>query len=282
MRFARASGVLVVLAAVLSCSREPTVSLPSASNFIAQVALASNPSLVAVRATGQPPNSGPTNGTLALTTPAVVINGGSAQVTVDAGGSVFQTVVVYVNGRPDYFVLNLPAAVTTTDLIITLAATLPGSFEWVFGVGPDAPGVGNYTARFTNVLAVLSGDVQVSVAWDADTDVDLHVVEPSGEEIYYGATQSATGGVLDLDSNAGCSIDGVRNENITWPNVTPPSGTYTVRVDYWSACGQSQTNYVVTFLVRGKSPQTFTGTFTGPGDGGGAGSGVTIGTFTYP
>jgi uncharacterized protein YfaP (DUF2135 family) len=39
-----------------------------------------------------------------------------------------------------------------------------------------------------------TGDVQVTVTWDADSDLDLHVVEPSGEEIFYGHPVSATGG----------------------------------------------------------------------------------------
>lgn len=129
------------------------------------------------------------------------------------------------------------------------------------------------------VFAVgVSGDVQISVSWDAPSDVDLHVVEPSGEELYYGHSSSATGGQLDVDSNAGCAIDGRQIENIRWPSA--PGGSYTVRVDYWDSCGVGSTNYLVT-LRRGASAQTIPGSFTGPGDHGGAGSGVTIGTFVH-
>jgi hypothetical protein len=124
-----------------------------------------------------------------------------------------------------------------------------------------------------------SGDVQVSVSWDAPSDVDLHVVEPSGEELFYGHPASATGGQLDVDSNAGCTIDGRQIENVRWPGLAP-AGTYTVRVDYWDACGVGRTNYLVT-LRNGLSVQTFSGFFTGPGDNGGEGSGVTIGTFVH-
>src|SRR5207237_4273195 len=45
-----------------------------------------------------------------------------------------------------------------------------------------------------------TGDVQVSVSWDAPSDVDLHVVDPSGEEIFYGNPASASGGQLDVVS----------------------------------------------------------------------------------
>jgi hypothetical protein len=110
--------------------------------------------------------------------------------------------------------------------------------------------------------------------------VDLHVVDPSGEEIYYGSPTSASGGQLDLDSNAECQSDGPRNENITWPSGASPSGTYRVLVDYWDSCGAPSTDYGVTVNVRGQAPQTFTGTFTGEGDQGGAGAGLAITTFT--
>jgi hypothetical protein len=124
-----------------------------------------------------------------------------------------------------------------------------------------------------------SGDVQVTVVWDAPSDVDLHVVEPSGEEIFYGHSGSATGGQLDVDSNAGCTIDGRQVENVRWPGRAP-GGSYTVRVDYWDACDVAQTNYHVT-VRNGTAITTFTGSFTGEGDHGGEGSGVTITTFVH-
>ena len=119
------------------------------------------------------------------------------------------------------------------------------------------------------------------MSWDAPSDVDLHLVDPSGEEVYYGNTASASGGVLDLDSNPACAIDGKNNENITWPSGTPPHGTYTVRLDYYDGCGVSATKYLVTVQVKGQTTRTFSGTFSGGGDGGAEGSGINITTFTY-
>jgi hypothetical protein len=288
MRFAesasrlRTVAALTALAVAASCSYEPTESLPSVSLFIADVVLATDTSVHGVLTAGQAPNSGTTGGTLTVSAPAAVINGGSAQVTVSNGGASFQTVVLYVSGRPDFYVLDLPAATTSASLLLTLSTDLNSSFQWVWGVGANAAAAANYTGLAVTYIPVLSGDVQVSIAWDSPADVDLHVVEPGTEEIYYGNDQSAAGGVLDLDSNAACSSDGPRNENITYPDVTPPSGTYIVRVDYWSACGAAATNYVVTIRVKGHPVQTFQKQFTGSGDGGGAGSGVTIGTFDFP
>lgn len=280
-RRVRGAIALAALGLTLSCVREPTASLPSVTSIIADVVLATDPNLHAILTAGQAPNSGATAGTLTVNGPAAVINGGSAQVQV-ASGTAFQSVVIYVSGRPDYFVLNLPSAVTSATMLVTLSTGLNASFQWVWGVGPNAGGAGDYTGAAVTFVPVLTGPVQVSVAWDSPADVDLHVVEPGTEEIYYGNPQSAAGGVLDLDSNAGCGSDGPRNENITYPNTTPPGGTYTVRVDYWSSCSAAATNYVVTIRVDGHAVQAFQGQFTGSGDGGGAGSGVTIGTFAFP
>jgi hypothetical protein len=81
-----------------------------------------------------------------------------------------------------------------------------------------------------------TGDVQVGLSWSSATDVDLHVIEPTGAEISYAAPSSAAGGQLDLDSNAGCSIDGINHENIYWPSGSAPSGTYTVTAVLYSGC----------------------------------------------
>ena len=287
MRFVtsrRASGasVLAALALTLSCVREPTASLPSISDIIADVVLATDPSLHGILNSGYPANAGPANGTLSLSAPFAVINGGSAQIQV-SDGSPFQTIVLFVSGRPGYYVLNLPAPVTSASLLVTLATSLNTSFSWVLGVGPNSGGAGNYTARSVTFVPVLSGDVQVSVAWDSPADVDLHLVEPGGAEVYWGSTSSGAGGVLDLDSNAACGSDGPRNENITYPSATPPSGAYIVRLDYWDSCGATATNYVVTVRFKGHALEVYQGQFTGSGDGGGAGSGLQIGPgFTFP
>lgn len=274
------AAAVIALLGIPSCTREPTVVLPSVTNYIVAVALASDPNIKGALVGGQPPNLSSTGG-LTITAPPAVINGGSAQVQLSRA-TAFQTVIVLVSGRPDYYALNLPAAQTSVDLIITLSTRLNGSFQWQYGVGASAASAGDYTAAAVSFVRVLSGDVQVSIAWDSPADVDLHVIEPGAEEIYYGNPRSTAGGVLDLDSNAACGSDGPRNENITYPGVTPPSGTYTVRVDYWDSCAATETRYVVTVLVRDRPPQTYTGTFTGSGDAGGAGSGVTVGSFMFP
>lgn len=269
--------LLAGLAGVLSCGGDDAA-LTTAS-FIARIVLASDTSVKAVYVTGAAPAAagGPT---VNVTGPAVVINGGSVQADLQASGA-FTTVVVTVDGRDGYYELTVPSA-AVHQIIITMAAAIRGNaFIIDYGVGGGTNSLGAYDTTPVNVIQVGSGDIQVSVSWDAQSDVDLHLVLPDASEIYW-ANPTASNGTLDLDSNAGCSIDGVRNENITWPSATPPTGTYTVRVDYWDSCGVGATNYVVTVAVKNKAPLVFTGQFTGTGDGGGAGSGTTITTFTFP
>src|SRR5262249_326010 len=113
---------------------------------------------------------------------------------------------------------------------------------------------------------------------------DLHVVEPGGFEIYYQPSNrtSPSGGTLDLDSNAGCTIDNINNENVTWPAGRAPNGNYIVRVDNWNSCGQQPINWVVTVQLTKRQPQKFMGPCTDGGDRGGAGAGTTVTTFMAP
>lgn len=121
-----------------------------------------------------------------------------------------------------------------------------------------------------------TGELQVSLTFDNDKDVDLHLIEPEytdeygdavsfyNRHIYYGHRWSTAGGELDLDSNAGCYIDGVNNENITYNDSTAVvvAGTYKVYVDLWENCDPTiATNYVVTVFYGGNLIASRSGAF---------------------
>lgn len=113
------------------------------------------------------------------------------------------------------------------------------------------------------IVQTLGGDLQFALNWDSATDVDLHVIDPSGEMVYYGNPVGSTGGTLDLDSNASCQIDGVQNENAIWEAEGAPTGTYQVVVNYWSACGfTGLTTWRLTILERGEPVGTYEGSFS--------------------
>ena len=105
-----------------------------------------------------------------------------------------------------------------------------------------------------------TGDVQVTLRWDNSADLDLHVTDPAGEEIYFAVPSSASGGRLDVDANATCEGD-APVENIFWPTGEAPVGTYSVSVDYYGACDATEpANYVVTILVNGQEVNSVSGT----------------------
>ncbi len=91
-------------------------------------------------------------------------------------------------------------------------------------------------------LVVGTGVVQVTLIWDNDNDLDLHLIEPNGTRIWYGSRgPTATGGLLDRDDNVFvCGNDPTPGgvENIFWPvEAHPDAGTYRAIVDVYASCG---------------------------------------------
>jgi hypothetical protein len=249
--------------------------LGSISEILTAVATADgtvNASLVP----GDRPASDPSGPTLTVAGVPTAINGGSLRATLTSP-TAFTRAIVSLNNHEDYYQVDLGSPVLSVDLVITLSQDAPqATLGLVYGAAPAGGPFGTMLTQNINMVRVGAGDVQVSVAWDAPTDVDLHVFDPDSEEIYFANTTSASGGTLDLDSNAACSIDNINNENITWPIGGAPSGNYSVSLVYWSACSQPQSNYTVTIFVRGQAAQTFSGTLVTANSS----TRIPIGTFT--
>lgn len=77
------------------------------------------------------------------------------------------------------------------------------------------------------------GDVTISLTWRTLDDLDLHVVEPNGNKIYFVNKISDNGGKLDIDMNAeqGASSSSPI-ENIYYGNQ-PIAGTYKIYVNLY-------------------------------------------------
>ena len=276
-RLMRAALVAGVAVSVVTCTEGTAPNPLSVDEFFAAVSAQSG-TQAALR-TGTPPAGGGGPTVTPASTGAAIV-GGSAQIDLSAPQA-FQTVIVFVDGIDDYYELTLPAAVTQTTIVVTIAQNPPErTFDAAYMVGDASGTFGIQVIEQITAISVGTGEIQVSVSWDAPADVDLHVVDPSGEEVYFGNPEVASGGELDLDSNPACNIDNVNNENVTWPDGSAPRGEYIVRVAYYADCGVQETDYIVTVQVRGRAPELFTGTFTGAGTGGGAESGVEVARFT--
>ncbi len=81
-----------------------------------------------------------------------------------------------------------------------------------------------------------TGLVNIALEWNGRSDLDLYVVTPAGDTVYYSQTKSATGFELDFDANAGSGNmmdDPV--EHIYLPlGVNPQKGRYRVYVSMFS------------------------------------------------
>ena len=103
-----------------------------------------------------------------------------------------------------------------------------------------------------------NGTLKVTLLWNFEGDIDLHVKQPNNKEIYYDHKNDAsTGGALDVDNQNGGNGSA---ENIYW--ARPPKGEYTIQLVYYQ---QSKSTGVVgsgickvVVFQEGKAPQTYT------------------------
>lgn len=272
----------LVLASASSCVewKQPTeAEETSVARYVAAVQTSLGDASAVLRK-GAPPAGG-AGPVVTAPIPSLILLGGTVQVTASSA-SAFTHVMVAVPGVNDYWELTLTAPALSVELLLVFSQEIPKNSFDVRLAGALGGPFGAVQESAVSVISVGTGDVQINITWDSRADVDLHVVDPSGGEIYWASKTSTTGGQLDLDSNAGCGSDGPRAENIFWASgLVAPHGDYLVRADYWSNCGEVRTNYVVTVNAKGRAPQVFSGFFIGPGDAGNKGSGRTITTLAY-
>ncbi|MDD9986417.1 MAG: putative Ig domain-containing protein [Spirochaetaceae bacterium] len=221
--------------------------------------------------------------------PGVTVTGNHFYV---AGGSVFLDVepapgtgklLFSLRGASfGYYEVDLPDSAASQRVVGRLRFDLPPGLPDRICLDVSAVDAGGAVGPPTcHVLAhepVGSSDVQVTVSWDSDADLDLHVADPNGDEVYEDTWVVESGGRLDVESGDFCSGPPIRNEHVAWTGGTPPPGLYEVRVTHDDNCDAEETNYVVSVYNHG-TVTVFTGTFTGPGVSSGRGTGTLITRF---
>jgi hypothetical protein len=182
-------------------------------------------------------------------------------------GSTANAVAIWLNGDRGFWLLPAGLPDVTLDNALTFASTVGLSLEAPLGartvtvVALSHAGIaGPPSEAALEILDTTKaqGALVVTLQWDTDADLDLHVVDSAGVEIWarnpnsWQATPGAPldptawkrGGLLDADSNSQCVIDGRNQENIVW-STSAPSGHYLVRVDTFSLCDQSAARWTV-------------------------------------
>ena len=92
-----------------------------------------------------------------------------------------------------------------------------------------------------------TSDLAALIFWNTDgTDVDLHVVEPNGEECYYQHTETASGGHISRDVTTGYGPE-------LYLLPTAPSGLYRLSAHYFAtdANRASTRTKVLAFIYEG-------------------------------
>ena len=99
-------------------------------------------------------------------------------------------------------------------------------------------------------VSARGGDIQISLSWNNYNDLDLHCVDPSGDEIWYSHRISRTRGELDVDQNANPPYTTSPVENIYWPVDAAPRGLYKVFVVYYAPRHGLDPTVPTAFTVR--------------------------------
>jgi hypothetical protein len=188
-------------------------------------------------------------------------------------------IALYLDNDAGYWIITPGVADPTYDYDLTFSANATFSptlheGKYTF-VGRAIDVDGHFGPRFEFPIQTMDlatpppSTLLVSLRWDREADLDLHLILPDGKtEIYSDKINSyrpppptqppddpnayLSGGILDYDSNATCIIDGRRVENIYWTQK-PPSGHYIARVDTYSLCGEAQAIFQVGVTLNDKS-----------------------------
>ena len=126
---------------------------------------------------------------------------------------------------------NLVSLIAPVDPTAKQLFKWPNNFSWSY-VGEVTDSI---KERVKAAGGNVTGDFRASLSWFNYDDLDLHLVEPTGEEIYYGSEVSRRGGTLDVDMNAGWGGTRTPIENIVYANRDRmPEGRYLLFVENYS------------------------------------------------
>lgn len=130
----------------------------------------------------------------------------------------------------------------SNNLVSLIAPTIPDSpnilkwgnnFSWSY----NGEVTDSIKDRVKNAGGQIDAYMRCSLSWFNFDDLDIHVIEPNGQQIYYGNKHSCkTGGELDVDMNAGGQRTRNAVENIVWVDKNKmEEGNYKVVINNYTA-----------------------------------------------
>jgi hypothetical protein len=199
-----------------------------------------------------------------VTGPTAVTNGGTALLHVQISPPLASpTFVIGLEGDTGYHTVtgSDPDGDGIYDISVQVAGEADQASLVLSVALMDAMGnVGEYHPVTIELVRSGTGDVKVTLSFDRLHDLDLHVIEPDGEEISFTNDASRTGGSLDLDSGSHCMPSSANAENIFWPPGGAPAGTYQVKVQNYEQCSPGPIDYTVR-VAYDNNVNTYTGSF---------------------
>jgi hypothetical protein len=206
----------------------------------------------------------PTAAITSLTGPVSVTNGGTATLHVALSQPIdAPTFVVWHAGDEGYHTVvgSDPDGDGVYDISVQVAAAANQTSLILDVALLDATGApGPASTIEIALIASGTGDVKVTLSFERLHDLDLHVVEPNGDEIYYQQPTTESGGRIDLDSGAHCQPSAANGENIYWPSGGAPEGEYRISVQNYEQCTPGDIHFTVTVEHDGVV-ETFDGVF---------------------
>jgi len=160
-----------------------------------------------------------------------------------------------------------PADSSVTNDLVKIIAEFPDEPPQTNRQPATSPDAAAIASRLGEVGAK-GGDIQFSLFWRNNNDLDLHCIDPMGFRIFYSSrTSPLTGGELDIDQNVHEPFNSTPVENIYWPAGRAPAGVYKVFVVFYAKHDYLETTpYTVRTVVKDKT-NYFTHVIPSPGQG---------------
>jgi uncharacterized protein YfaP (DUF2135 family) len=153
--------------------------------------------------------------------------------SVNASGHSEQALI---KGHIEGAVKGAPGTLVVNGAAMPLSLDEGGNYErpYSFGAGSNSVEVRSADGKsrrrvqfYDSYAAKPQARLRVVLMWDTDgTDLDLHVISPDGDHVFYGNRTSPNGGALDVDVTTGYGPE-------IYANPSPIPGVYHVYVNYY-------------------------------------------------